>query len=202
MSFLRGAHVWILWALGASSHFSRCFPSCSRLSSFPKPAFYALFLSLLIYEPIQRSLIYLHRIRIPRNADFSRPELYGFAPGKVRPFTLETSDGATLGAWLVLPQSKYLAATVNGVPEEGSLPESVFDEALRWASFCFSSYVPAEIELLPSCRAPEHPVVVYYHGNAATRAAGNRVRVARHVSDMDASFLIIDYRFVGPYSSP
>lgn len=38
--------------------------------------------------------------------------------------------------------------------------------------------------------------MVYFHGNAATRAAGNRVRTARHLTDLGANFLIIDYRWV------
>ncbi|GAA5827343.1 hypothetical protein JCM11251_003774 [Rhodosporidiobolus azoricus] len=138
-----------------------------------KLAYVALLLSL-IYEPIQRTLIYLHPLRFPFDADFSRPELHGFAPGKVRPLNLTTPDGARLGAWHVLPKSVYEEyVEEKGTPEEGPLPEEVFDQALR---------------------SPEHPTILYFHGNAGTRAAGNRVRVARHVSDMDASFLIIDYR--------
>ncbi|GAA5889502.1 hypothetical protein JCM6882_007052 [Rhodosporidiobolus microsporus] len=151
-SILWRAHRWILWVVVA----------------------YFAILASLIYEPVQRGLIYLHGIRVPRNADFSRPELHGFAPGKVLPLNLTTPDGARLGAWQVLPRSVYEEyIEANGTPEEGPLPVEVFDQALR---------------------SPKHPTVVYYHGNAATRAAGNRVRVARHVSDMDASFLIIDYR--------
>ena len=36
--------------------------------------------------------------------------------------------------------------------------------------------------------------MIYFHGNAATRAASNRVRTARHLTDLGANFLIIDYR--------
>lgn len=38
------------------------------------------------------------------------------------------------------------------------------------------------------------PCVLYFHGNAATRAADNRVRVARHMSNEGHNFFIIDYR--------
>ncbi|TNY24338.1 Alpha/Beta hydrolase protein [Rhodotorula diobovata] len=135
---------------------------------------YIAFLASLILEPVQTGLIYLHGLRFPHGTDFSRPELVGFAPGKVRPFNLTTPDGATLGAWHVLPRNAYEAAIERlGVPEEGPLPDEVFDEALR---------------------DPSTPTVTYNHGNAGTRAAGNRVRVARHMSDMDCNFLIIDYR--------
>lgn len=36
--------------------------------------------------------------------------------------------------------------------------------------------------------------MIYFHGNAATRAASNRVRTARHLTDLGANFVIIDYR--------
>ncbi|GAA6028819.1 hypothetical protein JCM8097_007410 [Rhodosporidiobolus ruineniae] len=147
---------------------------------------YAAFLVALIYEPAQNFFIYLHRVRIP--TDFGsyssrHPELYGFAPGKVLPLNLTTPDGARLGAWQVLPKSVYEAyVDAHGVPEEGPLPVEVFNQALV---------------------DPSHPTVLYFHGNAGTRAAGNRVRVARHVSDMEASFFIIDYRgFADSSSTP
>ncbi|GAA5905711.1 hypothetical protein JCM8208_000872 [Rhodotorula glutinis] len=133
---------------------------------------YLAFLASLTYEPVQNSLIYLHGLRFPHGADFSRPELVGFAPGKVRPFNLTTHDGARLGAWQVLPRNLYEDAIATyGVPEEGALPNELFDEALLNSTS-----------------------VLYFHGNAGTRAAGNRVRVARHMSDMDAGFVVIDYR--------
>lgn len=138
------------------------------------PVAYVAFLASLAFEPVQNAFIYLHHVRIPVGVDFSRPESVGFAPGKVRPFNLTTSDGVRLGAWHVLPRDLYDEAIEQyGVPEDGPLPEAVFDAALK---------------------NPTHPTVVYNHGNAATRAAGNRVRVARHMSDMNANFVIYDYR--------
>lgn len=135
---------------------------------------YVAFLASLAFEPVQNAFIYLHHLRIPVGVDFSRPESVGFAPGKVRPFNLTTSDGVRLGAWHVLPRDLYEEAIEQyGVPEDSQLPEAVFDAALK---------------------SPTHPTVVYNHGNAATRAAGNRVRVARHMSDMNANFVIYDYR--------
>ena len=44
------------------------------------------------------------------------------------------------------------------------------------------------------CSDPDRPTVIYFHGNAATRAASNRVRTARHLTDLGANFVIIDYR--------
>lgn len=139
---------------------------------------YVAFLLSLIAEPVQRALIYLHPVRIPFNTDFTKPELVGFAPGKVLPFNLTTEDGAVLGAWQVLPREVYERAVEETYGDfesmpEGPLPETVFDAALA---------------------DPERPTVIYFHGNAATRAASNRVRTARHLTDLGANFLIIDYR--------
>ncbi|GAA5863018.1 hypothetical protein JCM5353_008352, partial [Sporobolomyces roseus] len=45
--------------------------------------------------------------------------------------------------------------------------------------------------------------VLYFHGNAGTRAIGNRVRVSQKVSAMNCNFLIIDYRgFADSSSTP
>ncbi|POY75292.1 hypothetical protein BMF94_1663 [Rhodotorula taiwanensis] len=139
---------------------------------------YIAFLSSLVLEPVQRALIYLHPLRIPFGTDFSKPELVGFSPGKVLPFNLTTHDGAVLGAWQVLPSDVYAQAVESsrqggGALQDGPLPQSVFDAALADAS---------------------RPTVLYFHGNAATRAASNRIRTARHLTDLGANFIIIDYR--------
>ncbi|GAA5866996.1 hypothetical protein JCM3774_003750 [Rhodotorula dairenensis] len=139
---------------------------------------YVAFLLALVAEPVQRALIYLHPVRIPFGTDFTKPELVGFAPGKVLPFNLTTPDGAVLGAWQVLPSDVYrhaVEATYGGTETlpEGPLPQSVFDDALN---------------------DRDRPTVIYFHGNAATRAASNRVRTARHLTDLGANFVIIDYR--------
>lgn len=105
-------------------------------------------------------------------ADLSRPELFGFAPGKVLPLNLTTNDGVRIAAWQVLPSSFYQTHTAtHGVPSSGPLPVSAFTQAAR-----------------------SHPFVLYAHGNAGTRAVPNRIRVAQMIANMDANFLIIDYR--------
>lgn len=47
-------------------------------------------------------------------------------------------------------------------------------------------------------RSEKYPTVLYLHGNAATRAASNRVNVGRYMSAQDNNFIIFDYRFVLP----
>ncbi|GAA6020554.1 hypothetical protein JCM11491_000794 [Sporobolomyces phaffii] len=139
----------------------------------------------LTYEPVQRSLIYLHWAKwpLPAFARFDLAEVYGFAPGKVKNVYLDTVDGAKIGAWLVLAQSAYSQALRAGkLSPRGQFEDVVFDAALTSTS---------------------HPTVLYFHGNAGTRAIGNRVRVAQHVSAMDCNFLIIDYRgFADSTSTP
>ena len=92
------------------------------------------FILSLTYEPIQRSLIYLHHAKwpLPFLARFDEPEFYGFAPGKVKNLYLETEDGARIGAWLVLAEDAYDRAMKEGkLSEEGQFDELVFDSALR-----------------------------------------------------------------------
>ncbi|CEQ41221.1 SPOSA6832_02911 [Sporobolomyces salmonicolor] len=155
MGFLRKAHRWLALPL----------------------ALYLAFVAILIAEPAQRSLIYLHKVPLPWRCHYDNPELHGFSPGKVMPFTLTTVDGARLGAWHVLPTDIYENAVEKyGVPDHGPLPAELFDGALK---------------------SPEHPTVVYMHGNAGTRCQGNRLQVGRHMSNMGLNFVIIDYRHEG-----
>jgi abhydrolase domain-containing protein 12 len=62
-SILTRAHSWLVYA-GAA---------------------YVSLLALLALEPVQRSLIYLHQIRFPFNAQFDRPDIYGFARAYLSP---------------------------------------------------------------------------------------------------------------------
>lgn len=136
----RRANRWLLAGAGESAPPSPktslylAHEANTRASTVPTVAYVAFLLSL-IAEPVQRALIYLHPVRIPFHTDFSKPELVGFAPGKVLPFNLTTEDGAVLGAWQVLPREVYERAVEETYGElesmpEGPLPPSVFDAAL------------------------------------------------------------------------
>ncbi|SCV74905.1 BQ2448_7934 [Microbotryum intermedium] len=118
---------------------------------------------------LYRSFIYLHRIRLVY--DFNHPEQFGYALGKVRNFKLVTPDGRKIGVWHVLPESAYQTYRKRHpqLLTEGALPDEIFDQALN--------------------------TLIY--GNAATCAAPNRVRIGRHTSEQDHSFVIIDYRGFG-----
>lgn len=142
---------------------------------------YVLFLGALVLEPVQRSLIYLNQIKFPWG-DLSDTERFGFAPGKVLPFELETHDGAHLGVWHVLPEDVYQNAMLQsgGVPSAGPFPQSVYDEALL---------------------SPDHRTMLFFHGNAASRAAPYRVQMAREMSRQNVNFVVIDYRGFGDSST-
>lgn len=136
-SLCRRAQRWLLAGLGESGNSP--LPPLRETRPAHKgvtvSVAYVAFLLALVADPVQRALIYLHPVRIPFGTDFSKPELVGFAPGKVFPFNLTTPDGAVLGAWQVLPSDVYrrvVEETYDGAESlpEGPLPQSVFDSAL------------------------------------------------------------------------
>lgn len=149
-------------------------------------AIYALFILCLGIPYIQRGAIYLHWARLPINADFNSPELYGIAPGQVRNFQLTTPDGAKIGVWHALPEAVYVRHFQRSETFSGSLlqshkapiPITVFEDALR-----------------------THKTVLYSHGNAATRAQGYRASKLRALArpsygacEEGLNVLIYDYR--------
>ena len=88
-----------------------------------------------------------------------------------------------MASWKVCPRGHYPRACLTPLSRE---------------SFCFflllKSVRAEPPESAHICSDPDRPTVIYFHGNAATRAASNRVRTARHLTDLGANFVIIDYR--------
>lgn len=116
--------------------------------------------------------LYLNFINYPFFMNFDIPERVGFAHGKIRNIHIETSDGLTIGAWHVLPESVYQAAVAKYGLE---IPQSVYDDALN-----------------------SRPVVQYCHGNAANRAAPFRTETYRHLTTrLDLNVVAVDYRGFG-----
>ena len=127
---LRRAH-WLIPVFFSTFH-----PLSQSWSRFtqPHPFPTGSFLLSLTYEPVQRSLIYLHWVKwpLPFLARFDDPSHYGFSPGKVKNFYLETQDGARIGAWLVMAEDAYDDALRRGkLTDEGYFEESIWDSALR-----------------------------------------------------------------------
>jgi abhydrolase domain-containing protein 12 len=90
---------------------------------------------------------------------------------KTIPLTLETPSAIHLGAWLTFAESFYLT---HGSQSQESASE-LYSKALR-----------------------AHPTILYFHGNAATRAVDFRVWLQRTYSTfLNCNVLTIDYRGFG-----
>ncbi|RKP07892.1 Alpha/Beta hydrolase protein, partial [Thamnocephalis sphaerospora] len=136
---------------------------------------YATLLALLTLATPQRALIYLHWARWPLGKDFRRPEGFGLAPGSARYVQLKTADAVHLGAWHVLPESVYQQHHKQLLDDPTAADVSaaaIYEDALR-----------------------THGVVIYLHGNAASRGHHPRVEVYKKLAKYsDVNVLTIDYR--------
>ncbi|KZP19290.1 alpha/beta-hydrolase [Athelia psychrophila] len=123
---------------------------------------------------IQTHVLYLNHLRLPLFANFDTPEKYGLSPGKTLNTNITTSDGLTLGAWFILADPAYQAVPF---PEPASYP-------------ALESRVPAALAA--------HPTILFFHGNAATRALDSRLRYYdAFTGRLKANVLAIDYRGFG-----
>ncbi|KDQ62270.1 hypothetical protein JAAARDRAFT_30167 [Jaapia argillacea MUCL 33604] len=134
---------------------------------------YALLVVLLTIPIVQLHVLYCHSLRWPLFARFDLPAKYGLSPSKTLNLQLTTSDNVTLGAWFTLSDPYYQ-----------SLPSS--PDALTPSS-----------EHIRSALA-SYPTILYFHGNAATRAVPLRVQhYTTFSSRLHANVLAIDYRGFG-----
>ncbi|KAJ2968237.1 hypothetical protein NUW54_g13276 [Trametes sanguinea] len=136
---------------------------------------YACIIALLATPFFQRHAVYQHAVKVPWGAKFELPEKYRLAPGKTLNFKLTTSDNVTIGAWFVLSEPFYqsLRRDAPSPLEQPSL--ATVQDAVR-----------------------SHPTILYFHGNAATRAAPKRVQhYAAFTSRLRTNVLVIDYRGFG-----
>ncbi|KAF7981483.1 hypothetical protein HWV62_33533 [Athelia sp. TMB] len=147
-----------------------------------------IFLSIPFF---QIHVLYLNHLRLPLFADFNAPEKYGLAresrsltertntqylatAGSTLNTNITTADGVTLGAWFILSDPAYQAIPF---PEPADSPS-------------LESRIPNAIK--------SHPTVLFFHGNAGTRALGPRVRYYDvFTSRLKANVLAIDYRGFG-----
>ncbi|KAF8073643.1 Alpha/Beta hydrolase protein [Lyophyllum atratum] len=122
---------------------------------------------LLATPFFQANVLYLNAIHLPIFAKFDVPEKYGLAPNKTLNFKIKTPDNETLGAWFVLSDQYYQ-----------SLPN-----------------IPSEPNTHVSLALKRHPTILFFHGNAATRAFKARVlHYEAYSSRLGANVLAIDYR--------
>ncbi|KAJ3818297.1 Alpha/Beta hydrolase protein [Lentinula raphanica] len=128
---------------------------------------YALAVGLIAVPYFQRHTLYCNAIRIPWFADFDAPEKYGLALNKTYNFKIQTVDNETLGAWFILAESIY-----QTLPSHHTIPKPHIAHALQ-----------------------TRPTILFFHGNAATRAFKARVQhYSAFSSRLNANVLAIDYR--------
>ncbi|KAG1751018.1 Alpha/Beta hydrolase protein [Suillus lakei] len=127
---------------------------------------------LLAVPWIQSHILYMNALKLPWNAHFDAPERHGLAPGKTANIKIQTADNHTLGAWFILSDAIY---------HDLSFPPP-----------------PSAAELHISDAVAQRPTVLFFHGNAATRALSMRVRLySGFTSRLNANVLAIDYRGFG-----
>ncbi|KAG5351127.1 hypothetical protein C0989_007833 [Termitomyces sp. Mn162] len=128
---------------------------------------YAALVVLLTVPFFQSHALYLNAVRLPFFAQFHMPEKYGLAPNKTLNLHIKTPDNETLGAWFVLSDQYY--QSLSQIPAN---PDT---------------HVPLAIK--------RHPTVLFFHGNAATRAFRTRVlHYEAYSSRLGTNVLAIDYR--------
>ncbi|KAK7056629.1 hypothetical protein VNI00_002346 [Paramarasmius palmivorus] len=128
---------------------------------------YVLAVGLLAVPYFQSHTIYLNAIRLPWFANFDAPEKYGLALNKTYNFKIHTTDNETLGSWFIFSESVYQA-----LPTPRTSPQPYISEALR-----------------------SRPTILFFHGNAATRAFSARVQhYSSFTSRLRVNVLAIDYR--------
>ncbi|CCA70881.1 hypothetical protein PIIN_04817 [Serendipita indica DSM 11827] len=141
---------------------------------------YALLVLLIALPFGQKHALYAHKVKWPISARFDTPERYGLAPGKVINTQITTSDNLTLGAWFTFSDLYFQEASL-------SRPGNI---------------TMTEVDLAAALK--DHITILFFHGNAASRAAPHRVRFySQWSSRFDANILAIDYRgFADSQGSP
>lgn len=135
-------------------------------------ALYTLFLSLLATPFFQNHILYLHFVRWPLFPDFANPAKYGLPLSRTLNVRLTTRDGLSLGSWLLLPPSYSGSRTISDSqrPNSDKVAQSLSDR----------------------------PTVLFFHGNAATRAFSYRIQhYTAYAAHYNANVLAIDYRGYG-----
>lgn len=134
---------------------------------------YLTFFLALLTPLFQRHFIFLHSIQFPFFPSYSKPEKYGLAPFKTRPFSLTTFDGETIGAWHILPEIYYQQR--SGYSSDSEWDDVVYQRSMQL-----------------------HPTIIYLHGNSMNRAAPFRIAAYQSLtSRIDANVVAIDYRGFG-----
>ncbi|KAL0066206.1 hypothetical protein AAF712_006831 [Marasmius tenuissimus] len=131
---------------------------------------YVAAVGLLAIPYFQTQTVYMNSLRLPFFANFDAPEKYGLALNKTHNFKIHTSDNETLGSWFILSESVY-----QSLPVPHTSPQPHIGNALR-----------------------SRPTILFFHGNAATRAFHARIQhYSSLTARLDVNLLAIDYRGFG-----
>ncbi len=138
-------------------------------------ALWVLATTLLLTVPESQGILtYLHWVRWPLFRDLT--DLVAFRLPHARNIRLRTADGVELGGWHMLP-SHAVAAEASHLAPGSRAREEFFDKALG---------------------RPAARVVIYFHGNAASRGQHNRVELIKALAaTLETHVIAVDYRGYG-----
>jgi abhydrolase domain-containing protein 12 len=145
---------------------------------------YAILLGLLTSSTFQSHVVYLHAIQMTWFKDLNVPETFGFLRNQVTPFSIRTSDGEQLYAWLILPIELYRKQEVPLVAETTG----------------FVSNITSRLAFQLLCNDPKARLILHMHGAAGTVGSGYRVPNYRALSAGQPGkihVLTFDYRGFG-----
>ncbi|KAH8248092.1 hypothetical protein KR038_012061 [Drosophila bunnanda] len=166
---------------------------------------------------LQRGILFLTFIKYPKGLDLTKPETVGLHATRNFYITVkdhdEDEDGVRIGVWHVLPRNavqcfKQELNVEEAVAQEPPLqPEDTApgdgEQALRELSPVIRSEFPT---VLPEneqlfyerlLRLPGGTVVLYLHGNTASRGSGHRSEVYKLLRNLNYHVFTFDYRGYG-----
>jgi abhydrolase domain-containing protein 12 len=145
---------------------------------------YATLLGLMTTSTFQSHVVYLHAIQMTWFKDLNIPESFGFLRNQVTPFSIRTSDGERLYAWLILPVELYRK----------------HEQPLVAETTGFVSDITSRLAFQLLRDDPQARLVIHMHGAAGTVGSGYRVPNYRALSAGQPGkihVLTFDYRGFG-----
>lgn len=161
---------------------------------------------------LQRGILFLTFITYPKNLDLTKPASVGLFGTRnfyvtVKDADTEKEDGIKIGVWHVLPLTltkrfaKELhleSSTLDELQNETVVNDNNDEELKRMAPIIKTEFpmVTSQNEQLFYERLLKIPgtVVLYLHGNTASRGSGHRVEIYKILRKLGYHVLSLDYR--------
>lgn len=156
----------------------------ASLSAAVMVALYAGLLGLLTTSFFQAHVVYLHRIQLTWFKDLDLPEQFGFLRNQATPFSIMSSAGEGLYAWLILPIELYRK----------------HEFALTAEPSGFATSITSRLAFKLLRHDPDTRLILHLHGAAGTIGSGYRAPNYRALSAGDPEkihVLTFDYRGFG-----